>query len=259
MLQCIWPIFAGFFYQVYRTSLACSFDWLYLTLQFPVLARFIIVAFCIEQDLLSPKTMNSYIYLGRGVVNLHASHHYSSLPALNAVIQAEYSHYTRETRSSSSSSEPMASPATSQTPQSELSPRDLWLSPRNHQHRASERSDRSDQQYAYHYNREQHSMRESSTRDSTPKDFEESWELREIIPKHSRNCVESKTLRDSLDQEDAVFIHERESSVSSTVSHTSQRSSNTHPHQNKSSCSTSSDYRYTVIKYFYSYLLTMTL
>lgn len=158
------------------------------------------------------------------MVNLHANHHYSSLPALNAVYQAEFSYYQRENRSPSSSSEPMASPSSPHTPQ-DPSPQDLWKSPRTYQQRSTEKSDQ-----IYHHSREH------STRESTPRDFEETWELREIIPTLNRGSKELKTMRDSsVEHESLVFIHERESSVSSTYSQSSQRSSSTFPHQKKSS------------------------
>mgnify|MGYP000402732187 CR=1 FL=1 len=184
-------------------------------------------------------------YLGRSVVNLHANHHYSSLPALNAVIQAEYSYYQRDNRPSSSASEPAMSPNTPQDP----SPQDLWKSPRNYlQHRSV---DKTDAPYSHHYPREQH-----STRESTPREFDETWELREIIPKqNNRGSKEIRDLRttreSSIEQEDnTVFIHERESSVSSTYSQSSQRSSNSFPHQIKSP--TSSD-RYSNNRFFYTF------
>lgn len=201
-------------------------------------ARTVILLFTFDSQWNPSQSLN-YVhlyYLGRGVVNFHANHHYSSIPALNAVIQKEYSYYQREARSSSSCSEPMLSPASPSSPQ-DHSPQDLWKIPRNHQHRP-DRPEHSDH-HMYHHTREQHSTRESTPRDTC----DETWELREIIPLN-RNSKEIQSLRDSIEQEDAVFIHERESSISSTYSHSSQRSSNTLPHQKKSS--SSSDSRYSV-------------
>lgn len=86
----------------------------------------------------------------------------------------------------------------------------------------------------------QDSSYNNSSRETTPRDVEERWELREIIRKDRMGSGERKGSCDELE-----FIHERESSVSSTYSQSSQRSSNTLPHQKKSS-STSSDHRYTV-------------
>lgn len=161
------------------------------------------------------------------MVNLHANHHYSSLPALNAVYQAEFSYYQKENRPTSSASEPLVTPSSPQTPQ-DPSPQDLWKSPRAYQQRFAEKSEQ-----VYHHSRDH------SSRESTPRDCEETWELREIIPTH-RGSKEIRTVREaSVEHEDTVFIHERESSVSSTYSQSSQRSSNTFPHQKISS--TSSD------------------
>ncbi|KAL4238817.1 hypothetical protein ACF0H5_003524 [Mactra antiquata] len=84
------------------------------------------------------------------------------------------------------------------------------------------------------------------SRESTPRDMEERWELREIIRKDSRD------VRESSDHEELEFLHERESSISSSISQTSsQRSSNTLPYQKKQSSSSSSDHRYITYRILY--------
>ncbi|XP_053399607.1 signal-induced proliferation-associated 1-like protein 1 isoform X3 [Mercenaria mercenaria] len=191
----------------------------------------------------------------RGVVNLHANHHYSSFPALNAVIQAEYTHHQRQARSSSSSSEPMLSPMTPVSPMDLLPGREMFppsVAPRSMKKESHYQREYKETKTSHHrHHREppelihqvsrdsQDSSHHSSSRENTPREVEERWELREITRKIKK---ESGDLRDSYEQEELEFIHERESSVSSTHSQASQRSSNTLPHQKKSS-STSSDYR----------------
>ncbi|WAR20086.1 SI1L2-like protein [Mya arenaria] len=199
----------------------------------------------------------------RGVVNLHANHHYSSFPALNAVIQAEFSHHRRQARSSSSSSDAILSPMSPISPHDPSTRDQLPQGSSPWQHKSTEHlhhkytlhtrefSTNSSSKEGYERAKDASTLREigardsvcssqeySSTRESTPRDCEERWELREIIRMNSRD---SRDTLDSTDQEDGDYIHERESSVSSSHSQSSQRNSNTLPHQKNSS--TSSDHR----------------
>ncbi|XP_052272141.1 signal-induced proliferation-associated 1-like protein 2 isoform X2 [Dreissena polymorpha] len=78
----------------------------------------------------------------------------------------------------------------------------------------------------------------TSTRESNLRVFEEKWELREITRADSKD---SKDMAEGDIQEELEFIHERESSISSSQSHSSQRSTHTLPHPRKTS--SSSDHR----------------
>lgn len=240
-----------------------------------------------------------YDLFNRGVVNLFANHHYSSFPALNAVIQAEYSHHRRQARSSSSSSDVIGTPLSPLSPISPVETQGNSGRDSGPKSAASPRHQRSSDSSNLHHKFTLHSkesstlssstdntfdrsregrVRESfslssatevfardsvssstheysSTRESTPRDFEERWELREITRLNSRDSRESRDSRDMLDStgeadgSENTNNHTRDSSVASGHSQ-HQHGSNSLPRPKKSSSSSSAtENRYTALMF----------